>query len=75
MIIFYSLLQGVYDKAKKQPELLLSQVVGYKSHPERLGSAKLDVHEHANKKVPGQTYEQADKISISNKVCWFFEGH
>ncbi|KAL5254823.1 hypothetical protein ACHWQZ_G014306 [Mnemiopsis leidyi] len=59
--------KGAYDKAKKPPELLLSQIVGYKSHPEKLGSAKLDVHEYANKKIPGQTYEQADKISISNK--------
>ena len=62
---------GIYDKAKKQPELFLSQVDGFRSNPEKLGSAKLDVHDHANKKVTGQTYEQDDTISINlrnNKV-------
>jgi hypothetical protein len=52
-------------------------VDGYRSNPEKLGSAKLDVHDHANKKIAGQTYEQDEKISINlknNKVClWCVE--
>ncbi|XP_063681733.1 uncharacterized protein LOC134816703 isoform X2 [Bolinopsis microptera] len=57
--------KGTYDKAKKPPELFLSQVDPYRNNPEKLGSAKLDLHEHANKKVTGQTYEHDDKISIN----------
>ena len=41
----------------------------------KLGGVKLELHDHANKKSTGHTYEEEDKISINLKNNKVFSRH